>query len=239
MNTLAIILARAGSKGLPGKNALHVGGRPMAAWTIDHALGSRRITDVTISTDMPAVLSLGQRYNLWTCTRPAELAGDGVAVDAAARHAARWWADRRGREAEAVAILYANVPVRPADLTDRAVEMLERTGADSVQSVCGVGKGHPYWMRTLGDDGELEPYQANDVHRRQDLPPVFGLDGGALVVRWASLFTIDPSHPHAFLGADRRGIETRPGEVIDVDTPADLKVAEAALAERAAGVDAA
>ena len=54
-------------------------------------------------------------------------------------------------------------------------------------------------------------------------------DGGVIALTRDSLFTVDPDAPHAFLGSDRRGIQTAPGEVIDVDDEIDLMVAEAIL----------
>src|SRR5690606_8104488 len=117
---------------------------------------------------------------------------------------------------DAIVILYANVPVRPDSLIDNAIAKLRDTGCDSVQSVYPVGKTHPYWMRKLtGDTNDtLEPYQPNNVYRRQDLPPTYMLDGGIIVVRRDAIFRVEPhapGSPHAFLGDDRRAIVTQPG----------------------------
>jgi CMP-N-acetylneuraminic acid synthetase len=137
-----------------------------------------------------------------------------------------------GATDDIIVILYGNVPVRPADLADRAVARLRETGADSVQSYYRVGKTHPYWMSRLDDAGRVAQFIENRVYRRQELPPLFMPDGGAIAVRRASLFDVREGEPHAFFGQDRRGIETREGEVVDVDTALDLAVAEAILAPR-------
>ena len=238
---LALVLARAGSKGLPRKNALPVAGRSMLAWTLEHALGSRRVSRVAVSTDGEELAAIAEGLGVAVVRRPEELANDTAPVDAAARHAVEHL-EAAGERFAAVAILYGNVPVRPADLTDRAVEKLLTTGCDSVQSVCGTGKAHPYWMKRLvaseagagaGADADvIEPYVENAVYRRQDLPPLYLLDGGVLAVRRASLFTVregGAGEPHAFLGRDRRAVVTRAGEVVDVDDEIDLRVAEAVL----------
>ncbi len=234
MKTIGIIIARAGSRGLAGKNMLLLGGRPLLAWTIEHARGCKRLSGIALTSDMTEALRSARRLGVDAYERPAELANDNATVDAAARHGASCWVQQHNEQPDAVAIMYANVPIRPRDITDRAIDLLEKTGADSVQSVYPVGKMHPYWMRTLGEDGQIGMYQNNRVYRRQDLPPLFMLDAGALVVRWSSLFTVKPSEPHAFLGKDRRGLETPAGSVVDVDTALDLKLAEAILAERRA-----
>jgi CMP-N-acetylneuraminic acid synthetase len=158
--------------------------------------------------------------------RPAALASDTATVDSAVRHAVESLAAGEG----IVVILYGNVPVRPADLADRAVARLVETGADSVQSYYRVGKTHPYWMSRLDGAGRVAQFVENRIYRRQELPPLFMPDGGVIAVRRESLFDVREGEPHAFFGRDRRGIETAEGEVVDVDTAVDLAVAEAILA---------
>ncbi|MEM9415870.1 MAG: acylneuraminate cytidylyltransferase family protein [Planctomycetota bacterium] len=228
---LAIVLARAGSKGLPQKNMLDVAGKPMLAWTLEHALGSASIDRVVLSTDGEALADIGRQHaGVEVVLRPDELASDTATVDAAARHAVSQIVSLHRN----IVILYGNIPVRPADLTDRAVAMLNDTGADSVQSVCPVGKHHPYWMKQLGVDHQLIAYEDNAIYRRQDLPPVYELDGGIIAVTREALFNTTPGEPHAFLGNDRRAITTQPGEVIDVDHAIDLHRAQAVLSQRPA-----
>jgi len=227
--TLCVILAREGSKGLPNKNALEIAGKPMLAWTIEHALASKHIDRVLVTTDGQALADIARKLGVEVIVRPKELANDTATVDAAARHAVGQVIDMH----ETICMLYGNVPVRPAGLADQAIAMLNETGADSVQSVCPVGKNHPYWMKTVdAKTGELGMYTENAVYRRQDLPPVYMLDGGVIAVTRTSLFCLVEGQPHAFLGKDRRAVVTQPGEVVDVDCQADFKSAEAILIER-------
>lgn len=234
MNILTVILARAGSKGLVGKNTLTVAGRPMLAWTLEHALGSRRSGRVVLSTDGDNLAEVARSMGVEVVMRSAETATDSATIDSAARHAVLAVEARADAPVDAVVILYGNIPIRPADLTDRAVAKLAETGCDSVQSVYPVEKLHPYWMKRLGGEegDELLMYEPNDVYRRQDLPPVYMLNGGVIAVTRKSLFNVDPAHPHAFLGRDRRAVVNEPDDVIDVDSRLDLRVAEAVLLER-------
>lgn len=234
MFTLCIILARAGSKGLPSKNTLPVAGRPMIEHTFDHALAAASLDRIVVSTDDPVVANLARQRGLDVVDRPAELASDTATVDSAARHAVER-IERGGVMIDSIVILYGNIPLRPRNLIDNAVAKLRDTGADSVQSVAPVGKMHPYWMKRVDGD-RLLPYVDNDVYRRQELPPVFMLDGGIIAVTRASLFTAvegAPGKPHAFLGEDRRAIITGPNDVIDVDEAKDLALAELTLTEPA------
>lgn len=226
---LGVILARAGSKGLPNKNSITIAGKPMLAWTIEHALLSKQIKRVLVTTDGEALAQIAGKYDVEVIRRPAELASDTATIDAAARHAVNQVVDTHDN----VCLLYGNVPVRPDDLSDRAIEMLEEKQADSVQSVCTVGKNHPYWMKTVDPEtGRLEMLHDNQIYRRQELPPVYMLDGGVIALTRSSLFNLIEGQPHAFLGADRRAVVTEPGDVVDIDTQEDFKTAEAILEER-------
>ena len=227
-SVLAVVIGRAGSKGLPRKNALPVAGVPMLARSVRFAKASREIGRVIVSTDGEEIARIARDEGVEVILRPDSVSNDQATVDSAVRHAVAACGSQDG----IVVILYGNVPVRPADLADRAVRLLRETGADSVQSYYRVGKTHPYWMSRLDADGRVSQFVENRIYRRQELPPLFMPDGGVIAVRRASLFDVREGEPHAFFGRDRRGIETREGDVIDVDSALDLAVAEAILAAR-------
>jgi len=226
---LAVVIGRAGSKGLPRKNALPVAGVPMIAHSVRFAQASRSVDRVIVSTDGAEIAAIARAEGAEVFLRPDAVSHDTATVDSAVRHAV----EASGSRAETIVILYGNVPVRPADLADRAVARLHETGADSVQSYYRVGKTHPYWMSRLDESGRVSQFIENRIYRRQELPPLFMPDGGVIAVRRASLFDVREGEPHAFFGRDRRGIETREGDVVDVDTALDLAVAEAILNSRA------
>jgi CMP-N-acetylneuraminic acid synthetase len=233
MRTLTVILGRAGSRGVAGKNVRDVAGRPCAAWTIDFALASAKSQRTIVSTDCPELASLAREMGSDTIDRPSRLASDGARIDEAVRDAVTRF-DVEGVY-DAFAILYANVPVRPAGLLDSAIGRLESSGADSVQSYAPVGKHHPMWTCVVGESGEVRPWQGetlfNGVYRRQDLPPAHVPDGGVMVVRRAALLG-ECTGPHDFLGERRAGVLTEEGAVIDIDSEIDLLVADAVLRSR-------
>lgn len=241
MKTLGVILARAGSKGLPDKCMRLLLGQPMIAYTFQHALASAQLAATVLTTDSSDAAALAQAYGLTVIDRPAELATDTAPVDAAVRHAVETY-ERRERESgapaddnppvDAVAILYGNVPVRAADIIDRCVAHLAATGSDSVRTVAPVSKQHPDWLHRLDGD-RMSQFRPNSIHRRQDLEPLFYHDGAVVLVRREPLFApATATDPHAFFGTDRRALRQHEDDTVDVDTLADLYRAEAILRSR-------
>ncbi|MCB9853879.1 MAG: N-acetylneuraminate synthase family protein [Phycisphaerales bacterium] len=227
---LGVILARAGSKGLPRKNVLPIASRPMIAWTIDAARAATRLNALCVTTDLAEAAAIARSSGLPVVDRPAELADDAATVDSAARHAVVEY-ERLFQTVTHVVLLYANIPVRPNGIIDAAIDKLIATGADSVRSLAPVDKMHPDWMHRLDGDRIIQ-YRANSIYRRQDLEPLYFHDGAVVAVTRASLFNVDPTDPHAFFGRDRRGVVS-PSPAVDVDSATDARVAEAVLRTQA------
>ncbi len=231
MPSIAVILARKGSKGLPGKNIMPIAGRACVEWTIDDALASR-VDRVLVSSDDQAVLSVAHRRGVSIHRRSAENAGDTATVDCAVREALG------GIDADPVVILYANVPIRPPGVIDRALDLLDGCGCDSVQSYQPVGKHHPWWTARVDAEGLVRPWEGDvlyhGVFRRQDLPEACTPTGAVIVVRRAALelqLGARPG-PHGFFGLDRRGVVDPVGQTVDIDGPLDALVADVMLTQR-------
>ena len=245
MNVLAVILARAGSVGLKNKHLAPLLGRPVISYTFEHAKKAKRLTRVVVSSDCPTVLEMAEAEGFATIRRPPELATAEAAVQDVMLHAmdsVEGEPPAKGQagpfKCDGLVVLYGNVPVRGEGVIDHAVEMLGRTGCDSVRSFCPVGKWHPAWMARLAGD-RVEPLRPGSIHRRQDLEANGRLllhDGAVVAVgrksmEWARSY---PDDPHAFFGIDRRGFETRQWETVEIDGPRDLFLAEAILRDQAA-----
>jgi len=233
MTALGVILARAGSLGLPSKHLRLLLGRPMIEYTFDHAFNSALLTRVVVSTDCPGVKKLAERHGLETIDRPPKLATSDASVQDAMLHAMKSVENAGSFQADALVVLYGNVPVRGSGVIDSAIAKLRETGCDSVRSFCPVGKWHPAWMSKLDGD-KVESLQKGSIHRRQDLTPLFLHDGAVVAVSRCSMLRglRFPQDPHAFFGIDRRGIHTEMGETVEVDHQRDLFWAEAVLRER-------
>ncbi len=232
MFTLGIILARAGSKGLPGKCVRPLLGRPLIDYTIDHALAAETLSAVVLSTDSAPAQGVAAGRGVEVVARPAALATDRATVDGAARHAVQVWEQRHSHPVEAVVLLYGNIPVRADGIVDRVVRHL-RGGGDSVRTVAPIGKHHPDWLHRLDED-RMRQFRPNSIYRRQDLEPLYYHDGAVVAVTRTALFgaLATPNDHQAFLGADRRAVVQGPEDAVDVDEPLDMFIAEALLRAR-------
>lgn len=175
MTVLAFIPARAGSKGLPGKNGRPFAGKPLVQWTVDQAVASKRVDITIVSSDDEGILalSLGSAHK---STRAPELATDGARIEDAILDFLKGplWSG-----VETVVLLQPTSPLRTPEDIDRAVLHLDETQADSLLSVVD-GHSPFYWMRdrTLN---WIKPYA--DRPRRQDMPECWQENGSIYAFR--------------------------------------------------------
>jgi CMP-N,N'-diacetyllegionaminic acid synthase len=234
MNTLGIILARAGSVGLLNKHLRPLGSRPVICHTFEHARAARLLTRICVTTDCPVIRRFALAEGFDIIERPKELATSQASVQDVMLHALRTIESRHPQfRADALVTLYGNVPLRPPGIIDRAIAHLKETHCDSVRSFCPVGKWHPAWMSHLDGDRVI-PLVAGSIHRRQDLEPTFLHDGAVVAVSRASMLRAElmPHDPHAFFGVDRRAIQTEMGETVEIDHIRDLYWVEAVLRDQ-------
>jgi CMP-N-acetylneuraminic acid synthetase len=228
MRTVAIIPARGGSKGLPRKNILPLLGKPLIAHTIEAARVARSLQRVVVSTENPEIAEIARQYGAEVpFLRPLELAGDETPTLPVLQHVLTQLKATEGGEPEIIVLLQPTSPLRRAEDIDKAIALLGQTGADSVVSLC-VTEHHPYWMKRLEGDRVL-PFLENapEYTRRQDMSPVYRLNGAVYVTRREILM-----EQNRILGQDTRGLVMDAESSVDIDTYLDFKIAEIILQER-------
>jgi CMP-N-acetylneuraminic acid synthetase len=237
MNSLGVILARSGSRGLKEKHLRLLCGKPVISHTFDRVETSLFLTRTVVSTDCPTVKQLARSRGLEVIDRPPKLATDDASVQDVMLHAMEIAESKGDFIADSLVVLYGNVPVRGERVIDRAIDLLRKTRCDSVRSLCPVGKWHPTWMHRLDGD-RMEPLVPGSIHRRQDLQQLYLHDGAVVAVSRDAMLRgkENPRDPHAFFGIDRRAIVTEPGETVEIDAHRDLLLAEAILREQQSGV---
>src|SRR5512142_2828913 len=193
--TLALIPARGGSKGIPRKNIRLFAGYPLIAWSIAAAKQSTSVRRVIVSTDDPEIAAVAREYGAETpFLRPSELAQDHTTDLPVFEQALAWLEENEGYQPEVVIQLRPTSPIRPKDCVDSAVKILmEHADADCVRGVVPAGQNpHKMW-RFAGKDqplkpllqveGIAEPYNAP----RQILPPVYWQTGHIDAIRVATI----------------------------------------------------
>jgi CMP-N-acetylneuraminic acid synthetase len=186
---IAIIPARGGSKGLPGKNIRLIAGKPLIAWSIDKARKSRYLDEILVSTDSEEIASVSREAGANVpFLRPAELATDRASSYDVIRHALAYHRER-GREFDYVVLLEPTSPLREDDDVDRMLEKLDGLAAsfDSIVSVGEVAE-HPSIIKRFAGDG-IEPFvpELAMTTRRQDNAPAYFPYGVAYIAKTATL----------------------------------------------------
>ena len=233
MKTLAIIPARAGSRGVPRKNIRDLLDKPVISYTIEAALAAKKVDQIVITTDDVEVKAIGKDYDIEVIDRPKKLADDTARIDDVMRHACAEF-HATDRQPDIVVLLYANIPIRADGVIDRTIDKLIATGSDSVQTMSPVGKFHPYWLYHIDRD-KASVYIENQVDRRQNLPPLYYVDGAVGATQYDCLMSAEQhSDPHAFWGTNRRALIQQAHETVDIDSLRDFYLAEAVLREKAA-----
>jgi N-acylneuraminate cytidylyltransferase len=165
MKYLAIIPARGGSKGVPGKNIREIASKPLIAWSIEAALGIDSVT-VVVSTDSDEIAAVATRYGAEVpFMRPAELATDVMGTEPVMLHALDYYVGK-GRQFDAVILLQPTSPFRKPGAVVAAIDTFETERADSLLSVC---ENHHFFWRNPAMPDPL--YDFRNRPRRQDIRP--------------------------------------------------------------------
>jgi CMP-N,N'-diacetyllegionaminic acid synthase len=190
MQVLALIPARGGSKGVPRKNIMMLGGKPLIAYSILQAQASQQINRVIVSTDDEEIAGVAREWGAEVpFMRPAEYAQDLSPDIDVFRHALTWLREHENYEPDLVVHLRPTGPARDVQLIDQAVDLLTtHPEADAVRSVT-VALQTPYKMWRLSPLGFLEPlFRLPGVADcqslpRQQLPLAYWQNGYVDVVR--------------------------------------------------------
>lgn len=190
-NILALIPARGGSKGLPGKNLRPLLGHPLLAYSVAAGKSSKRVTRILCSTDEEAIAAAARLYGAETpFMRPGNLAEDETLDLPVFQHALKWLEKNEKWKADIVVQLRPTSPARPIGLVDQAVQMLlDDSNATAVRSICPapanpfkmwrLDHGGSYMRNLIAVPGNPEPYNSP----RQILPQAWWQTGLMDVVR--------------------------------------------------------
>ncbi len=232
-SVLALVPARGGSKGLPGKNIRSLCGRPLIQWSIEAGLSSRFVDLVVVSTDSQEIADVGMASGASVpFIRPPDLASDAASSIDVVVHALDFLA-QDGKDFDVVVLLEPTSPLRDSSDIDQALQSMTDRDASAIVSVCRAESSHPAFVFRKTPDGHLAPFMERPPTglRRQEIEPMFFLDG--------SIYASDVQVLRArrsFYHSDTIAYEVPKWKSFEIDDLEDFQIVEALASYKGLGL---
>ena len=229
-SVLAIIPARVGSKGLPGKNLKELCGKPLIAWSIDVGLRSKYIDLLIVSTDGLEIAKIAEKYGASVpFIRPPELATDEATSIEVIKHALHY-CEGAGLNFDYTILLEPTSPLREVDDIDRALESL--VDNEQFLSIVGVAKTesqNPAFLVKLGKSNSLSGLYSSEIGkiRRQDIQDVYFLEGSIYISETRIL-----QERETFYHQDTMGYIFPKWKSLEIDDLEDFTMVEALMSRK-------
>jgi len=222
MKIIALITARKGSKRLPGKNIIDLGGKPLIMWSIETLSNVKEIKDIIVSTDDKKVIEIAQKAGLnvpWI--RPKNLCLDTTKSVDVALHALDWYEKDRGA-IDGLLLIQPTSPFRTSKTVKKGIGLFIKSNMQTVISVTPTHQ-HPSWTFTIRND-YLVPYiNENGMNvRSQDLEKTFVVNGSFYLISPNNLRTHNSFYSNKAVPL----IISSKKESLDIDDESDLKMAQ-------------
>ena len=230
-SVLAIIPARGGSKGLPGKNIKVLCGKPLIAWSIEAGLGSKYIDEVMVTTDSDEIARIARDFGASVpFLRPAELASDTSTSMDVIRHALDFYEEKTHKVFDYIALLEPTSPLRVKEDIDNAIELLlGNPQATAVVGICKTESQNPAFLVKRNMNNFLIGYENTDMKivRRQDISDVYFFEGSVYVSDTATLRA-----RNTFYHENTLGYEFPKWKSIEIDDIDDFIMVEALMQQK-------
>jgi N-acylneuraminate cytidylyltransferase len=227
MSTVAFIFARGGSKGLPDKNIRPLGGKPLIAWSIEHALAVKRINRVIVSTDSETIAEVARYHGAEVpFMRPEEFARDDSPEWLAWRHALDYLQESTGSLPQVMVSVPTTAPLRlPLDI-ENCLDEYEKGEANMVITITDAHRSPYFNMVKTNADGTMGLVNPPPrvIARRQDTPVVYDMATVCYVASPEFVMT----HNATFEGRVK-AVHVPTERAIDIDTLLDFQIAESLL----------
>ena len=217
---VAIIPARGGSKGIPGKNLKDLAGKPLIAYTVQASLGCKYIDNTIVSTDSERIASISVGYGAKVpFLRPIELASDvSKTIDAIVYTLNEL--KKKNENYDVLVLLQPTSPLRDTEDIDNAIQAFFDNNCENLVSVSPV-REHPLLMRYVDGSGKLESILGrNSTCRRQDFDQYYRVNGAIYILAVSGL-----SNDTSFNDAQVPFFMNE-NHSVDIDTLLDFKIAE-------------
>ncbi len=224
---LCLMLARGGSKGVPGKNLKLLRGKPLIYYTIQAVQDSGVFDRFILSTDSQEISEVAKSYGVEVpFLRPEQLAKDDSSALDAIEHVLKW-VQANDKRYDYVQYIFPTAPLRTAEDICSGIKVLFEKNADMVISVCQTSHP-PYWSNVLPDDHSLKGFiDTEHLRNRQDVPVTYRLNGAIYVAKWDVFYEKRnwyEQNTYAYIMPTERSA--------DIDSEFDFKLAELLLKEQ-------
>lgn len=220
MNTILVIPARGGSKGIPRKNLRPMAGKPLIYYSINAAINAEKVDKVIVSTDDNEIALFAERFGATVAMRPDELSNDIATLDPVIQYVVDNEGKPQGGDWDVVVTVQPTSPLITSDEIDRGIEILINDDADTVMSV--VDDRHLCW--------EVENDQAIPAYKervnRQYLPKRFKETGAVVVCKREVL------NKGSRIGEKVSLLEIDHDRSHDIDTVSDFYLCESLLTRK-------
>ena len=226
---MAIIPARGGSKGLPGKNIKKLCGKPLIAWSIEVAKACSTIDRVVVSTDDDQIVDVSKKYGAEVpFMRPAELASDTASTIDVIFHTVDWFEKYEDYQPSYILLLQPTSPSRTVEDIEGAIQTLKDKNARAVVSLCETDH-HPWWSNRLPEDGTMKNFINPAINNkpRQDLPKFYRLNGAIYLAATKYL-----RERNGFFGPNTFAYKMSKERSVDIDSDLDFKLVSLLLQEK-------
>lgn len=222
---LGVTLARGGSKGVPRKNLVEVGGKPLLKHTFD-IVPALCLTRYIVSTDDEEIAEYSRSCGVDVpFIRPSELARDTSSSTEALQHAVSFCENEQGFKYDVILELMATNPFKTALHAKHCIEKLLTTNADSVITVARVEEFHPARLKMIVND-KLVDFYPEESGRRQDLTPYAYIRNGGIYALNRDMLM---NQNHRFGGGNSRPLIVDDVPNINIDSYCDVLLADSFL----------
>jgi len=229
MNILAVIPARAGSKGVPGKNIKILGNKPLIAYSIERYKEKKNFFEIMVTTDSDSIAAVALEWGAnIPFIRPEALAEDTTPTLAVLQHVLECY-ENQGKFFDAVCLLQPTSPFREKGLIDKAIEKFIATNADALVSVLPVPHEYnPHWTFEVNSEGYLKiaTGESKLISRRQELPMAYHRDGAIYITKSEII------KQGSLYGNSLVYVESNPENYVNIDTLDDWEKASVFVKKR-------
>ena len=227
-SVIAIIPARAGSKGLPGKNIKKLCGKPLIAWSIEAGLESQYIDEVMVTTDSEEIAGVAREFGASVpFMRPAELSSDTSTSVDVINHALNFYQSNLQKFFDYTVLLEPTSPLRVKEDIDNAIKrLLENPLATAVVGICKTESQNPAFLIKKNINNFLVGYENSDMKilRRQDISDVYFFEGSIYVSHTETLIA-----KKTFYHEQTLGYEMPKWKSLEIDDLDDFVMVEALM----------